>query len=81
MAKRKQRARRDTAFINLIMELAPGDKFIECSFTQCQFTGLGGAEFENCMFIDCDCTHLGKTAVTFSSCQFGYMPGDDLVDE
>lgn len=77
---KKRRPQRDTAFVNLILELAPGDKFVGCSFSSCAFVGLPGAAFDSCCFMDCDSGILNQKTATYHDCSFGFTASPDSDD-
>ena len=48
-----------------------GDRFSQCQFIECQFTGRGGV-FDDCAFTDCAGSVSGR--VTFRKCIFWGTP-------
>jgi hypothetical protein len=50
-----------------IVEVAPGDRFVDCDFYGCEFVGCGPASFQRCHFSDCD-FRIQKERVNFEHC-------------
>jgi hypothetical protein len=65
MAKENLRKRMDIS--HDVIEVAPGDRWIDSVFKCCEFVGCGPAAFVRCHFVNCQVL-IHKEHVSFDGC-------------
>jgi hypothetical protein len=67
MTKRTVDDRRGILYEKEYIEIMPHDKFRECFFNQCVFTGLGGGKFIRCRVVHC--SSITKEQIICEQCE------------